>query len=122
MASQSTPGRNQIVSWKETETLASICANATKTALEPAYTASGVKGFWRKRLDMLIEEFKQTYVSTVTIAQIYAQLDEKDKAFEWLEKVYREHDGRLVLLKVIPEFDSLRSDPRFADLVRRVGL
>jgi hypothetical protein len=71
---------------------------------------------------MLIAESKQTYVSSVTIAQIYAPLEEKDKAFEWLEKGYREHDGRLVQLKVIPEFESLRSDPRFDDLVRRVGL
>ena len=94
----------------------------TVAALRAVYTASGIKGFWRKRLAILIEESEQTYVSTVSIAQIYTQLEEKDKAFEWLEKAYREHDGRLVLLKVIPEFDSLHSDPRFAEMLGRVGL
>lgn len=47
---------------------------------------------------------------------------EKDKAFEWLAKAYQEHDSGLVLLKVEPEFDNIRSDPRYADLLRRIGL
>ena len=51
-----------------------------------------------------------------------AALGEKDKAFEWLGKVYEERDGMLIWLKVDHGCDPLRSDPRFADLVRRVGL
>ncbi len=64
---------------------------------------------------------KQGYVSPVVIAELYARLGEKDKAFEWLEKAYQER-ARLVYLKVAPGFEGLRSDSRYADLVRRVGL
>jgi len=55
-------------------------------------------------------------------AIVYPGLGDKDKAFFWLEKAYqgREHD--LVFSKVWPMFDSLRSDPRYQDLMRRVGL
>ena len=47
-------------------------------------------------------------------------LGEKDKAFEWLEKAYEEHF--IIAIKVNPVFDPLRSDPRFADLLRRMNL
>jgi len=55
-------------------------------------------------------------------AIIYAQLGERDKAFESLDKAYKQRISPLVWLKVSPEFDNLRTDPRFADLMRRVGL
>ena len=54
--------------------------------------------------------------------EIYAALGQRDQAFEWLNKAYDQHDLQLVSLKVDPTLDGLRSDPRFADLVRRVGL
>jgi hypothetical protein len=53
------------------------------------------------------------------IALIYVGLDEKDQAMTWLEKAYAEHFNPSVLLR--PAFDPLRSDPRFKDLVRRIG-
>ena len=53
---------------------------------------------------------------------VYAGLGEQDKAFEWLEKAYKDREGRMTILKFAPEFDSLRSDPRYAELIRRVGL
>jgi hypothetical protein len=56
------------------------------------------------------------------MVESFTQLGEKDRAFEWLEKVYQEHSFWLPFLKVHPHLDPLRSDPRFADLVRRVGL
>jgi hypothetical protein len=49
-------------------------------------------------------------------------LGEKDRAFEWLEKAYEERSDLLVYLKVEPRLDSLRGDPRFADLLRRMRL
>ena len=56
------------------------------------------------------------------MAMIYTGLGEKDQAFAWLEKAYTDRVWRLPFLNVEPRFDSLRSDPRFADLVLRVGL
>lgn len=53
---------------------------------------------------------------------VYAGLGEKGQAFRWLERSYQDHDFEMAWLKVDPFIDPLRSDPRFADLVRRVGL
>ena len=64
---------------------------------------------------------ERSYVSPYFIALIYTGLGEKDKAFEWLEKAYHERHPYLAFLKVEPVFDTLRSDPRFADLLRRIG-
>jgi hypothetical protein len=73
-------------------------------------------------IDELKERSKQRYISPTIIAFIYAGLGEKGEAFGWLEKAYDGRDFILVFLKVDPAFDRLRADPRFADLVRRVGL
>jgi len=53
---------------------------------------------------------------------MYARLGEKDRAFEFLEKAYRDRSAELINLKVEPVFDFLHSDPRYADLLRRIGL
>lgn len=65
---------------------------------------------------------KQRYVQPFRIVVLYTALDEKDKAFLWLEKSYVERDIRLPLLKVDPQFDSLRTDQRFTELLARIGL
>ena len=62
------------------------------------------------------------FIPRAYLAATYGWLGEKDKAFRMLEKAYEERDSRLVHLKVDPRFDCLRSDPRFADLLRRIGL
>ncbi len=54
-------------------------------------------------------------------AIVYTGLGNKDKAFEWLERAYREGAGALTGLKADPRWDSLRGDPRFADLLKRIG-
>jgi hypothetical protein len=56
------------------------------------------------------------------MAIVYSGLKDKDEAFRWLEKAYEEREGNLVYLNVEPRFDAIRSDPRFRDLARRVGL
>jgi hypothetical protein len=61
-------------------------------------------------------------VSAYGVAKIHEGLGEKDQAFAWLERAITERDTNVISLKVDPEFDSLRSDPRFADLLRRIGL
>jgi DNA-binding winged helix-turn-helix (wHTH) protein/TolB-like protein/Flp pilus assembly protein TadD len=71
-----------------------------------------------KRLTMIS---KQTYVTPDMLALVYIGLGEKDEAFKWFERTFREHGVGIVALKVAPAYDSLRSDPRFADLLRRAG-
>ena len=63
-----------------------------------------------------------TAVDWFMVATIYAKLDSDDEALTWLEKGYEERDFRMTLISVAFEFDRLRSDPRFKDLVRRIGL
>ena len=92
------------------------------TALKNAYAASGWKGFWRKQLELTQEESKERYVSPYFMARIYVRLDERDQALEWLQKAYDRHSDYLVVLKVEPLLDPLRSDPRFAKLLQSVGL
>jgi TolB-like protein/DNA-binding winged helix-turn-helix (wHTH) protein/Flp pilus assembly protein TadD len=64
----------------------------------------------------------RTYVDPVYTADIYIALGEKDLAFVWLEKAYEEHSPAINGLRTRWEYEPIRSDPRFADLVRRVGL
>jgi len=91
-------------------------------SLACAYALSGKKREAQQVLAELQERSKRSYISPVIIAFIYAALGEKDQAFAWLDKAYEGRDFILVLLKAEPMFDNLRSDPRFANLVRRVGL
>ncbi len=61
------------------------------------------------------------YVSPGELAILYGALGNKEAAFQSLEKAYSEHDSQLMYLKVSDQFDPLRDDPRFQDLMRRVG-
>src|SRR3989441_3546725 len=90
------------------------------TALAHAYALAGKRAEAQKTLVESQEISKQRYVSSAAIALTYAALGDKDQAFTWLEKADKERDGTLARLKVDPRFDSLRSDPRFADLERRI--
>jgi hypothetical protein len=77
----------------------------------------------QKVLDKLNELSKHKYVSPVWRAKIYAGLEDKDRAFEWLEKAYEDRSIVSVgFIKTNPMFDPLRSDPRYADLLRRTNL
>jgi TolB-like protein/DNA-binding winged helix-turn-helix (wHTH) protein/Tfp pilus assembly protein PilF len=73
-------------------------------------------------LEQLRAASKQRYVPALSFAIVYVGLGEKEKAFLWLEKAYDERTNSLAYLKVQATWDTLRSDPRFADLVRRIGL
>lgn len=73
------------------------------------------------RLDELLKS-QGLRMSPFCVAAFYARLGQKDEAIKWLEKGYEERDFRLTLLSVAFEFDSFRSDPRFVELVRRMGL
>jgi serine/threonine protein kinase/pimeloyl-ACP methyl ester carboxylesterase/tetratricopeptide (TPR) repeat protein len=73
-------------------------------------------------LQALKEKSEREYVPSFYFVLIYLGLDEKDQAFTWLERAYWERSCHLVWLKVDPIFDSLRSDPRFTELMRRMGM
>jgi serine/threonine-protein kinase len=86
------------------------------------YAASGRRDEATKVLAEMNEVAKQRYVPAYSFAQVYAGLGDKEHAFQWLEKSYQDRAYDITYLKVDPFFDNLRSDPRFADLVRRIGL
>jgi hypothetical protein len=73
-------------------------------------------------LNELNELSKQQYVSAYEVATIYVALGDNEQAFRSLAKAYAEHSFHLVNLNVSPEFKPVRSDPRFQDLVQRIGL
>lgn len=76
----------------------------------------------RKTLDLYTQIAEEQYVSPLSFAFLYTGLDEKEKAFEWLEKAYEERSSWLVFLKTDPAFDRLRSDRRFSELVQKIGI
>ncbi len=86
------------------------------------YAISGKQNEARKLLDELKEISKKEYITPPAIAVLYTGLGERDPAFEWLERGLRERSPDMLGIKTNPLFNSLHSDPRFADLVRRVGL
>ncbi len=97
-------------------------AERRATALREAYRKSGAKGYWQKQLDLWTEDRRQHYVDTYDAARFSARLGDKDQAMAWLQKGYDERVEGMVFLKVEPDFDDLQADPRFQELVQRVGL
>jgi len=92
-------------------------------ALGEAYAASGYKAALRRLLkELLKERWQRGAGGAFDIARTYAALGQKDEALTWLEKALEERAGATVRLKADPEFDPLRPDPRFQDLLRRIGL
>lgn len=87
-----------------------------------AYGVSGRNDKAQKVLDELKQRSDQGYIPPGYFAWVYLGLGEKDQALDWLEKAYEERASWLVFLKVDPLFDSLREDPRFITLLKKVGL
>jgi len=85
-------------------------------------------GEWGKKTDAenvlvrLGQMSHEKYVTPYGVALVYAGLENKDQAFSWLDKAYRGRSHWLVWLDRDPRWNRLRSDPRFADLKKRVGL
>jgi len=92
------------------------------TTLAYIYSLSGKRAEAQKRLSNIIEYSKQNFVSPISIARVYVGLGEKEEAFFWLEKGYSQNDAQLIYLKIDPTFDPLRSDPRYTQLLRKIGL
>ena len=89
--------------------------------LGASYAAAGRTEDAREILETLQKLSSENHVSPASIAIVYANLGDTDEAFEWLELAFEERAAYLRLLKVDPLFDPLRSDPRFQDLLERMG-
>lgn len=105
------------------------------TALRMAYRQSGEKGYWRKTLEFCQEASTSQrkfaiasgygwcdYVRYQDLAAVQVRLGEFDTAFQSLERSYTRREAELIYLKIQPDWDSVRSDPRFQNLLRRIGL
>ena len=92
-------------------------------ALRKACEEKGLKGVYQKELEELLKKRASGgYYSSLHLAELYTLLEQKEAAFKWLEIAYADHSAEMVIIKAWPVFDPLRSDPRFADLLRRIGL
>ena len=87
-----------------------------------AYAHAGRRADAQRLLAELKNRRKAGYLPSGAFVNAYLGLDENDQAFVWLEEAYKEQSNILQVLKVHPYFDPIRGDPRFADLLRRVGL
>ena len=93
-----------------------------KSELGNAYAAAGKKEAAIQILHDLLVQSSRSYVSPYDIAFVYAGLGDKDKLFQWLNKAAEDRSTALAEINVHPRFDKLRKDPRFQDLLRRLGL
>ncbi len=91
-------------------------------SMEEGFRSAGWTGAVTKTIQLRQSERKTGYFSALIIASFYADQGDKEHAFQWLDTAYREHDWLLIGLNTFFQFDPIRSDPRFADLVRKVGL
>jgi len=110
-------GDQAVDEWITADALVGL-KNDRIAALRQAYRASGMRGFFQEWLKQALEP----PVYEFGVAQRYAIAGEKDLAFEWLEKVYEERHPALSSVNIMPAFEDLRSDARFKDLLRRMGL
>ena len=90
-------------------------------ALKNAYAAGGWELVWQKEVEFALEDAKSRYVTSLSMAFLYTQNGDRNRALESLNRAYEEREGSLVNLNADPSWDELRPDPRFQDLLRRVG-
>jgi DNA-binding winged helix-turn-helix (wHTH) protein/TolB-like protein len=96
-------------------------AKGSGGALRRAYREGGRDGFYRERLKLVLAQ-RSGFDNTLNIAETYAILGDADAAFAMLEEAYRLRISRLTQFHQWPPLDLIRDDPRFEDLVRRIGL
>lgn len=97
--------------------------------LQLAFEKGGYKGFVQKQIDIqldsqrsILEKDKNAYLPAFRISETYARLQDKDKAFEYLNRAYDQREPQIAELKIRLPFAFLRDDPRFKELVRKVGI
>jgi hypothetical protein len=89
--------------------------------LEKGFRPAKWKGALAKGIEARRAQLNKVYSSAFEIVRLYAELGDADQAFQWLNIAHQERDRSLLFLKTEPKLDPLRSDPRFAELVRKVA-
>jgi adenylate cyclase len=97
---------------------------AKMNTLRQEFVTKGARGYWEQQLRLSDgqQRLPESYARPFGKAVIYCYLGDKDKALANLEIAYAARDTQMTVLGIDPEFDPLRSDPRFTDLERRVGI
>ena len=95
---------------------------AVQSDIGHVYAVSGDKTAAKRVIAGLQEESAHRYVNRYELALIYVGLGKNDQAFESLDRAFREQSDQMIYLKADPRLDSIRSDSRFTDLVRLVGI
>jgi serine/threonine protein kinase/Tfp pilus assembly protein PilF len=97
-------------------------ANARAEKLRRGFTEGGEHGYWQTQLEFLKADSNQSPADSYSLAVLYARVGDQNRAFQCLDKAFEEHSQDLTLsLLTEPAFDSIRTDPRFQDLLRRMG-
>ncbi|OLE52020.1 MAG: hypothetical protein AUG51_20185 [Acidobacteria bacterium 13_1_20CM_3_53_8] len=91
-------------------------------AVKQGYEQSGAKGYRQKALEFELTILKKKYTSPFFVAGEAARAGEREQAFQLLERAFQEHDEWLRWIKIWPPLEPIRNDPRYTDMVRRVGL
>ncbi len=91
-------------------------------AFAAGYRKAKLKGACTALIEVLKNESQREYVSPYDIARQYALMGDRDHTFEWLEKAYAERSGPMESIKLEDSFEPFHSDPRYIDLLKRMGL
>jgi tetratricopeptide (TPR) repeat protein len=101
-------------------------AGASAAESEKALHLGGARRYWQENLRTTLKEYKQAgnaYFPAIGVAAAYARAGDKENAFKWLDKSFLDKEGQdITLVKWLPDFKSLHGDPRFAELLKRMGL
>lgn len=110
--------------WQSVEAMEKISKQESEVKLAKAYVLASMSREEEAR--KLLKEIEGIYeienLSPFEIGVVYFLLGDKNAGFEWLDRAYQSHDGNVNLLLVYPEFDGVRSDPRYHEMLKKVGL
>lgn len=105
---------------REALALASECGTTTKATLAYSLAMAGDPSYAKRVAEEFVERHKSEYVSSVDLAVVHIAIGEKQKALDWVERAIDERRGWAAYLRVHPLVDSLRDEPRFDELVKRM--
>jgi serine/threonine protein kinase/Tfp pilus assembly protein PilF len=111
-----------VEAYLKVENFAGLLSQQEIASLRGAFASSGWAGYLRKRLEMELPKVEDGKVRCYDIAWMYARLDETEKTIEWLERAYEERDKGLTGLLMDDAFKKLQPDPRFREIIKKMGL